>query len=144
MMACLYWAIASLILFITTSIAISTLRLGWIAQGVSQAITPVVWIALCSAMLLVLSRNTRPGALKAGGQALLVTLSIVGAVIGELAGLFSGIGLSYGVGDVELSHWFVMFFGLGALLALVPGLLAGAIAAWIALANKRPPSMSDV
>lgn len=137
MMFWLYWTVVALYLFATSSLAVATYRAGWTAQGVAQAVTPSVWILLCSAALLAVSGVQHRAAWKVGGQALLVTLSLLGAVFGFLLGGISGIGLSYGNGDVELAQDFVLAFALGVAIALPPSLIVATIATFIAIASRR-------
>jgi hypothetical protein len=66
----------------------------------------------------------------------------LGAVFGFVLGAFSGIGASYGNGDVELTQDFVVAFVLGIAVALPPSLVIAAIAVLIAEAAKRLRSNS--
>ncbi len=138
----IYWLTAAVVLFLAALGAIGSVRSGWIAQGAAYAIIPPLWAILCSATLAAFSKRTRPGTWRVAGRTLLIALFPMGALFGFVLGGLSGLGASYGNGDVELSQNFVVMFALGAVIALVPSLVIAAIAVSVALVAKRPRDTS--
>jgi hypothetical protein len=123
----LYVLVVTVLVLPTIAVGIGTLRNGYEMWGVSQVMTPVAWVAI-SVVAVHVSRRMKPGALKAFTQTTLVTMALVGAVLGQLFGLVSGLAFNYGANQTDLALGHAAFFGLGTAIALVPGILFGGIA----------------
>jgi hypothetical protein len=134
------WFTAFVVLVFAAWSAIEGVRFGWVAQGITHAVVPLLWVLLCSAVLANISKRVRDDASRVAGRAFLLSLMPVGAILGFALGAFSGLGASYGNGDAELAKNFVIAFALGAAIALVPSSIISAIA--FASAEKPPSDTS--
>ena len=101
--------------------------------------TPIAW-TLAAPTAIELTRRMRPGPWKVFAHTLCVTVAFVGAVFGQLLGLFSGLAFNYGATETELAIGFAQSFALGAAIAVAPGALVGGIAVLIAWAANLASS----
>jgi hypothetical protein len=111
-------------------------RTGWILQGVTCVVVSIMW-AVVSAWAVEWPRSMEPSARRTFTRSFLVALGLIGAVFGQVLGLFSSLAANYGADQVSLAIGFVQFFALGAAIAAIPSALIGGAAVLVARAVGR-------
>lgn len=135
-----YWSIAGLLILLVLWTGWDLFRDDYVSFSSSVVIAPLVWIGLWSLALIGWTRTRIQGALGTVVICLIITLSLMGGLLGFAVATFTGLWamISYGGREVEIARDYYWFFAMVAAFALLPGLLiAAAVVGFRRLTHNR-------